>query len=109
MKRDPGLQPERTALAWGRTALAVFVNALLVLRAGLVGAHPDLVGLGALLLFGAALLQIFSFLRRHLLTGGAGSAPTIAAPASMMFATAALTALACTGLALSIVASLSRG
>jgi uncharacterized membrane protein YidH (DUF202 family) len=52
--RDPGLQGERTSLAWSRTALACAVAATLVARDGLVTASPPLTGVGVALLLAAA-------------------------------------------------------
>jgi hypothetical protein len=37
--RDPGLQGERAAPAWRRTALGALANALILIRAGLVADH----------------------------------------------------------------------
>ena len=51
---DPGLQAQRTAMAWGRTSLALFVNALVVLRAGASHQQRHLLLLGVLMLFVAA-------------------------------------------------------
>ena len=52
--RDPGLQAERTSLAWGRTALAASITALLVTRDGFVSHQPALAAAGLLLLAAAA-------------------------------------------------------
>lgn len=53
---DPGLQPERTDLAWRRTVLAVAVGALVSLRLlpPVLGAWSLAVGLVGLLLAGAS-------------------------------------------------------
>ncbi|TDC38602.1 DUF202 domain-containing protein [Micromonospora sp. 15K316] len=48
--RDPGLQPERTRLAWRRSALTLTVVTVLAVRQALSG------DLGGLLLAGAALV-----------------------------------------------------
>ncbi|GGM22412.1 hypothetical protein GCM10011608_04020 [Micromonospora sonchi] len=49
--RDPGLQPERTRLAWRRTALVMTVVALLTVRLALSGGRAG-AGLAALAILG---------------------------------------------------------
>ena len=69
---DSGLQPQRTALAWVRTGLAVFVNALIVLRAGFVTAQVFILALGSILLAASALSVVLGTWRvRHLASRGA--------------------------------------
>ena len=51
--RDPGLQGERTSLAWNRTALTMFVNAVLILRSGLSTDTVAITAVGIVLLAGA--------------------------------------------------------
>jgi uncharacterized membrane protein YidH (DUF202 family) len=73
---DRGLQPQRTALAWSRTGLAVFVNALIVLRAGLMTEQTLILALGVFLLVAAGLLVVGGTWRmRDLATHGGRSGP----------------------------------
>lgn len=58
---DPGLQPERTALAWSRTAMALLVNALLLLRMSIQGSPASL--LVVALALAMAGLTLFRFAR----------------------------------------------
>ena len=100
--RDPGLQPQRTALAWSRTGLAVFVNALIVLRAGLASEQATIVALGVLLLVAAGLSVVCGTWRvRHLAEAGSQSAP----PWLLIVATVAVAWIACFAGVLSIVAT----
>jgi uncharacterized membrane protein YidH (DUF202 family) len=73
--RDPGLQPERTALAWRRTALAMTVNAILVMRTGIASQARPLMAGGALLAAFALVLTGASVLRHRQLASGAPAAP----------------------------------
>ncbi|WP_139417755.1 DUF202 domain-containing protein [Agromyces laixinhei] len=66
---DPGLQPERTALSWSRTALALAVNALLSLRAGFVVGEPWLVVVGAVLFAASGAAVAVGTVRRRQLAG----------------------------------------
>jgi uncharacterized membrane protein YidH (DUF202 family) len=60
---DPGLQPERTGLAWTRTALALAGNAVLVLRVGLLGADRAVTAAGALLVLAAGWVAVAGWRR----------------------------------------------
>jgi uncharacterized membrane protein YidH (DUF202 family) len=89
--RDPGLQAERTALAWSRTGLALLVHALLALRGGLVAGKPGLTVLGGLLVMAAAGATAYGGWRRHRLLR---FEPAGAPPAWAMLLTTACTLLA---------------
>ncbi|WP_159910954.1 DUF202 domain-containing protein [Pantoea sp. 18069] len=90
--RDPGLQAERTALAWSRTGLAMLVNALLALRAGWTGREAPITALGlVLLLASGAIIFYGAWRRRQLLSGQAALAPS----AHAVMAVAVVTLLAC--------------
>lgn len=65
MKRqDPGLQPERTALAWTRTTLCFAVNAMLLTRLGM-NHHSTLVIVTGLVLLGGTLALLMVALQRR--------------------------------------------
>jgi uncharacterized membrane protein YidH (DUF202 family) len=102
-QRDRGLQPQRTALAWVRTGLAVFVNALIVLRAGLVTKQLVILALGTVLLVASALSVVFGTWRvRQLAAHGARVAP----PWILMVGTMWVAWLACVAGIASIFATL---
>ncbi|MDF2466830.1 MAG: oxidoreductase [Ramlibacter sp.] len=81
---DPGLQPQRTALAWNRTTLALAINALLVLRAGLQTGDRALLALGALVGIAAVAIAVAAMRRRRQLAHG------VYAPATALIASTAL-------------------
>lgn len=68
--QDPGLQAERTALAWSRTGLALGANGLLACRAGMVGPRPLALLLGGLLLAAAVVVMVGGTARRRRLARG---------------------------------------
>ena len=91
---DPGLQAQRTALAWNRTALAIAVNALLVLRYGIKNAHTPLLLMGAAFGVFAAAFAGIGMLRRSELAHAQVRAPR---DGQMLFtaATACMVSLGC--------------
>jgi uncharacterized membrane protein YidH (DUF202 family) len=93
--RDPGLQGERTALSWTRTALVITVNALLALRSGLVSGEPALTVVAVVLLVAAIGTVLYGNLRGRALAGHDGHHVPPAAPTLAITALAAVTLIAC--------------
>lgn len=78
--RDPGLQPERTALAWNRTALAIAVNAALLLRSGVVRGNAFItVAALAMGLLAAGVTIYSTYRRRHFSDRAEGRTERLAA------------------------------
>jgi uncharacterized membrane protein YidH (DUF202 family) len=90
-ERDPGLQRERTAMAWSRTGLAMLINALVVVRAGTQGGDAIVTGLGGVLVGSAIAAVAFGFWRARRLAQGANPAT----PVVLVVATVVVTWLAC--------------
>lgn len=90
VKRDPGLQPERTTLAWRRTAAALMVNGILVLRSGMQEHGRWLLMLGGLIsVFALAMMLMADWRAVRLATHA--DAPS----AKWMFLTTSGTLVAC--------------
>lgn len=93
--RDPGLQGERTALSWTRTALVITVNALLALRSGLVSGELALTAVAVVLLLAAIGAVLYGNARGRALSGHDGHHVPPAAPALAITVLAGVTLIAC--------------
>lgn len=64
---DPGLQPQRTVLAWRRTGMAFLVCGALILRSGIEHNQLSLDALGIMLLLTTAAVAVFGHQRERAL------------------------------------------
>ena len=106
---DPGLQPERTALAWRRTGLALLVGSFVAARIlpELLGPWSVLLGLAGVAIAGILLAMIHRRYRAHhaQLTTAGDRAPIaegrlIAVTAAFVFGGAVISILAVVALAI---------
>ncbi|MDT9686502.1 DUF202 domain-containing protein [Streptomyces sp. TRM76323] len=98
--RDPGLQPERTRLAWRRTTLACTVAAVLAARQAVHGgdvAAAGVLGAGLSLLVWVAFLVVA---QRRIAALGRGRPRTLGVPAAVA---AAVCTVALAGFAVAVV------
>ncbi len=91
--RDPGLQPERTGLAWSRTGLLALIVACLSIRIGL-SAAADLHLIVALLLAGLGCMSLHRGHQRSRYVAGEDVATSTSR--KFLLGTSSLVMLACT-------------
>ncbi|GGY09706.1 DUF202 domain-containing protein [Streptomyces djakartensis] len=97
--RDPGLQPERTRLAWRRTTLSATVAAVLAVRAALHGG-ASAPGIVACALCCALWLGLLTVAHRRIRTLAARASPTPFPPRHATAAALCTVAMAVCGAAL---------
>ncbi|GLB69179.1 DUF202 domain-containing protein [Arthrobacter mangrovi] len=96
LHQDPGLQPERTALAWNRTALVLIITALMFLRwIPLFGPVASFLSAGAVAVaLGASIGRSRRYRRQ---SAGIRSESLAPAASGVAWVTAAVFVLGCAG------------
>ncbi|SPJ32849.1 DUF202 domain-containing protein [Kushneria phyllosphaerae] len=104
-QRDPGLQPERTALAWSRTAFVALLLSAVLLRGGIVHHEPMLAWAGVVLLATTGALYAWAGWRLRMTVTRAmtSDTPVTLTATWAMRATALIIALVGLGLAASVL------
>ncbi|MEU5348289.1 MULTISPECIES: DUF202 domain-containing protein [unclassified Streptomyces] len=97
--RDPGLQPERTRLAWRRTTLAGTVAAVLAVKSALHGG-ADAAGIAVAALCCALWLGFLAVAHRRIRVLAEGGEPTTLTPRHATAAVLCTVALAACAVAL---------
>ena len=93
--RPAETQPERTALAWQRTALGVVAVAALMGHRAVVGRHPSLLFVaGACALLGVALVSAVAAVRDHRVREAVASNRPVLAPHLARLATSVVVVVA---------------
>ncbi|MBI1759563.1 MAG: DUF202 domain-containing protein [Actinobacteria bacterium] len=64
---DPGMQAERTWLAWARTGLTFAANGVLVIRSGLTEHSTPLLGVGVTMTLATAIFAVIGRRRHHVI------------------------------------------